>query len=59
MRWGSRGAQTDARIRSELRCCYLKGQGGLVSRLIMGIIGITMWSIRVINILTKSPLPSK
>ena len=30
-------------------------QGDLVSRLIMGINGVTIWVIGVINLLTKSP----
>ena len=34
---------------------YLEGQGDLVSRLIKGIIGVTIWVIGVINLLTKSP----
>ena len=34
---------------------YLEGQGDLVSRIIIGIIGDTIWLIGVINILTKSP----
>ena len=34
---------------------YLEGQGDLVSRLILGIIGVTIWLIGVISILTKSP----
>ena len=34
---------------------YLEGQGDLVSRIIMGIIGDTTWRIGVISILTKSP----
>ena len=34
---------------------YLGGQGDLVSRLIMGISGVTIWVIGVINLLTKSP----
>ena len=34
---------------------YLEGQGDLVSRLIVGISGVTMWFIGVIGILTKSP----
>ena len=38
---------------------YLEGQGDLVSGLIMGIIGVTIWVIGVINLLTKSPRPSK
>ena len=36
---------------------YLEGQG--VSRLMSGITGIIMWVIGVINLLTKSPWPSK
>ena len=34
---------------------YLEGQGDLVSRLIIGIIRVTIWVIGVINPLTKSP----
>ena len=34
---------------------YLGGQGDLVSRLLMGINGITIWVIGVIKLLTKSP----
>ena len=34
---------------------YLEGQGDLVSRLIMGIIGVIIWVIGVIILLTKSP----
>ena len=37
---------------------YLGGQGDLISR-IMGIIGVTIWVIGVINLLTKSPCPHK
>ena len=33
----------------------LGGSGDLVSRLIMGIIVVTIWVIGVINLLTKSP----
>ena len=33
---------------------YLGGQGDLVSRLIMGINGVTIWVIGVTNLLTKS-----
>ena len=33
----------------------LGGSGDLVSRLIMGINGVTIWVIGVINLLTKSP----
>ena len=34
---------------------YLEVQRDLVSRLIMGIIRVTIWVISVINLLTKSP----
>ena len=34
---------------------YLEGQGDLVSRLRMGIIGVTIWVIGVIIPLAKSP----
>ena len=34
---------------------YLEGQGDLVTRLILGIIGVTIWVIGIINLLTKSP----
>ena len=33
---------------------YLEGQGDLVSRLRMGIVGVPIWLIGVISILTKS-----
>ena len=33
----------------------LGGSGDLVSRLIRGIVRVTMWVIGVINLLTKSP----
>ena len=33
----------------------LEGQGDLVSRLIRGIAGVTIWVIGVITLLTKSP----
>ena len=33
----------------------LGGSGDLVTRLIMGIIGLTIWVIGVITLLTKSP----
>ena len=36
---------------------YLEGQGDLVTRLIMGINGLTIWVIGVITLLTKSPDP--
>ena len=35
--------------------CYLEGQGDLVTRLMMGIIGVTIWVIGVYNLLTKPP----
>ena len=38
---------------------YLEGQGDLVNGLIMGITRVTIWAIGVINLLTKSPRPSK
>ena len=38
-----------------LAVLYLEGQGDLVSRLIMAIIGLIMWVIGVTNLLTKSP----
>ena len=34
---------------------FLEGHWDLVSRVIMGIIGVTIWVIGVINLLTKSP----
>ena len=34
---------------------YLEGQGNLVTRLIMGIIGVTICALGVIDLLTKSP----
>ena len=34
---------------------YLVGQGDLETRLRMGIIGVTIWVLGVINLLTKSP----
>ena len=34
---------------------YFEGHGDLVSRLILGIIGVIIWLIGVIHILTKSP----
>ena len=34
---------------------YLEGHGDLITRLTMGIIGVTMWVIGVINLLSKSP----
>ena len=36
---------------------YLEGQGDLVSKLRMGIVGGTIWVIRVINLLTRPPDP--
>ena len=40
---------------SPLDLAYLEGHGDLVSRLILGIIKVTIWVIGVINLLTKSP----
>ena len=34
---------------------HLEGHGDLVSRLVMGIIGVIIWLIGMINLLTKSP----
>ena len=34
---------------------YLEGQGDVVTRLIMGITGVTVWAMGVMNLLTKSP----
>ena len=34
---------------------YLEGHGDLVSRLVRGITGVTIWVIGGINLLTKSP----
>ena len=34
---------------------YLGGQGDLVSRLIMGVNGLTIWVTGVNNLLTESP----
>ena len=34
---------------------HFKGQGDVVSRFTMGITRLTIWVIRVINLLTKSP----
>ena len=34
---------------------YFKGHGDLVSRLIVGIVGVIIWLIGVINLFTKSP----
>ena len=43
-----------------LRVLYLEGQGDLVSRLIRGITKVTIWIMGIIiNLLTKSPQPSK
>ena len=34
---------------------HLEGHGDVVTRLILGIIGVTIWVQGVINLLTKSP----
>ena len=41
-------------LRAYSQFSYLEGQGDLVSRLIMGIIRVTIWAIGAINLLTKS-----
>ena len=38
---------------------YLERHEELVSRLIVGIIGVAIWLVEVLNLLTKSPWPSK
>ena len=38
-----------------LASTVLGGSGDLVSRLIMGISGVSIWAICLINLLTKSP----
>ena len=42
-----------------LRIEYLEGQEDLVSRLMIGIAGVIMWSRSGKSILTKYPWPSK
>ena len=37
----------------------MEGQGDLVSGLIMGITRVTIWVVGIMNLLTKSPSPSK
>ena len=44
-----------ARISGSFRSVYLEGHGDLVSGLIMGIVGVIIWLIGVINLPTKSP----
>ena len=39
----------------DIHRAYLEGQADSVSRLRMGINGVTIWFIEVIRILTKSP----
>ena len=34
---------------------FVLGTWDLVTRLIMGIVGVTIWVIRVVNLLAKSP----
>ena len=50
---------TDERPNNKTKGCfvrpYLEAQGDLVSRLRIGIIGVTIWLIGVISILTESP----
>ena len=38
---------------SQISGVYLVGQGDLASRLVMGIIKVTIWVIGIINLLTK------
>ena len=42
-------------------CCrhYLEGHGDLVSRVVIGVTGVIIWLMGVINLLSKSPCPSK
>ena len=37
----------------------LEGEAGFVSRLIMEIVGVTVWLKGIVNILTKSPDPPR
>ena len=53
MRSGIHLKVTQALDDSQLQ--YLEGHGDLVNALIMGILGVVIWLIRVINLLTKSP----
>ena len=41
----------------QLKRVYLEGHGGLVSRLLMGVTGVTRWVIGVTSILTSTPDP--
>ena len=43
---------------SPFSTAYLEGQEDVVSRLIMGVIGVIIWLIGGIKLLTKSPDPS-
>ena len=51
--WASTNAEPSANMGGG--CFYLEGQGDLVSRLILGRTGGTIWCIGVINILTEIP----
>ena len=60
--WTLRGSfcSSEKRSRHPGRTCkqrlgYLDRQGDLVSRLLMGITGVTIWVIGVLNLLAKSP----
>ena len=54
--WGHAGfLGINSRELLDYKYNYLEGQGDLVSRLIMGIIRVTIWVIGIINLLTKSP----
>ena len=47
--------QRGSRITWKVRVAYLGCRGDLVSSLMMGVIGVPIWVIGVINLLTKSP----
>ena len=50
----ARGSQGQAATYPKLLIHYLEGQRDLVSRLMMEIIGVIIWLLGVINLLTKS-----
>ena len=53
----SRGFRIQAMFYTFLGFRYLQGQGALVGRLMMGILGASIWLPGIINLLTKSPRP--
>ena len=55
--WSSQVKTPENLLRLASTPTYLEGKGDLGSRLVMGIIGVTVWVIGVINLLTKSPDP--